>query len=81
MILTLNVHYSRVSNLVVPDHLVTTPSVPMKAYRDSFGNWCSRIVAPAGVTRITTDATIFDSGMPDPVNWGAQQHAVEESTR
>jgi transglutaminase-like putative cysteine protease len=50
----------------------------MKAYRDSFGNWCSRIVAPAGLTRITTDAVIADPGTPDAVNWGAQQHAVED---
>ena len=31
-----------------PDHLVIDPPVPITAYRDGFGNWCSRIVAPAG---------------------------------
>lgn len=29
MILTLNVHYSRASDLIQPDHLITTPSLPM----------------------------------------------------
>ena len=40
LILTLSVHYSRASDLMQPDHLITTPSVPVTAYRDRFGNWC-----------------------------------------
>ena len=50
MILTLNIHYSRVSDLVTPDHIVTSPPIPITAYRDGFGNWCSRIIAPPGET-------------------------------
>ena len=42
MILTLNVHYTRVSDIIIPDHLIAEPPVPLTAYRDSFGNWCSR---------------------------------------
>ena len=64
MILILNIHYTRASDVVVPDHLVTTPSLPISMYRDSFGNWCSRLVAPAGVTSISTDALVNDSGLP-----------------
>lgn len=48
MLLTLNTHYSRVADIVVPDHIVTSPPVAIMPYRDEFGNWCSRIVAPAG---------------------------------
>ena len=48
MIVTLTVHFSRFSDLERPDHLMTNPSVPIEGYRDSFGNWCSRLVAPAG---------------------------------
>jgi hypothetical protein len=44
MIATLNVHFSRLSDLERPDHLVTKPSVPVEGYRDSFGNWCSRVI-------------------------------------
>ena len=33
MIVTLNIHYSRVSDLVTPDHLLLTPSIPIRAYR------------------------------------------------
>ena len=76
MILTLSVHYSRASDLVVPDHLITTPPVPMAAYRDSFGNWCTRLVAPAGQIRLAADAVV-NAGPPDEVAPQAQQTAVQ----
>ncbi|NEX22716.1 transglutaminase family protein [Thiorhodococcus mannitoliphagus] len=78
MILTLNVHYSRVSDLLGPDHIRTEPAVPVIAYRDGFGNWCSRLVAPPGDIRITADTTINDSGLLDAVDPTAVQHAVED---
>jgi transglutaminase-like putative cysteine protease len=65
LILTLNIHYSRASDLARPDNLVTIPSVPVTAYRDGFGNWCSRLVAPQGVLKLTADATVRDSGLPE----------------
>ena len=77
MILMLNIHYTRASDIVEADHLVTSPSLPISAYRDSFGNWCSRIVAPAGQTRITSNALVNDSGLPDIVAAGARQTPVE----
>ena len=61
MILVLNVHYSRTSDFVRPDTILTEPAVPLHMYRDGFGNWCTRVVAPAGKFRITTDALIQDS--------------------
>lgn len=78
MILTLNVHFNRVSDLLKPDPVITDPPTPITAYRDGFGNWCSRIVAPQGDIRISTDALINDSGLPDPVDPSAPQHAVED---
>lgn len=77
MILTLNVHYSRASDMAYPDLLQTTPTVPMSMYRDDFGNWCSRIVAPAGRIRLTANTVINDSGNPEPVVVDAEQHPVE----
>lgn len=77
MILTLSVHYSRASDLIRPDLLMVSPSVPIAAYRDSFGNWCSRIVAPAGQVRIWGDGVIQDGGLPEqPAPW-AQQRPVQ----
>jgi transglutaminase-like putative cysteine protease len=74
MIVTLSIHYSRASDVIKPDHLLLSPSVPITAYRDSFGNWCSRVVAPAGVFRLSSDAVVSDSGNPDPVlPWLAQR--------
>lgn len=78
MILSLNVHFSRASDLIIPDHLITDPSVPVTAYRDRFGNWCTRIVAPKGQIRLTADALINDTGEPDPVVPGARQVPVQE---
>ena len=78
MILNLNVHFTRVSDLVGRDDLVFDPPVPMTAYRDSFGNWCTRIVAPAGCTRIGADARVNDSGTPDSVVPQAWQHEVQD---
>ena len=34
MILTLSVHYTRISDMIIPDHLITDPPVPLTAYRD-----------------------------------------------
>ncbi len=78
MICMLNVHYSRVGDLERPDHLITDPAVPVTAYRDSFGNWCSRLVVPAGHFRMGTSSIIRDSGMPDAFDPGAVQHDVAE---
>jgi transglutaminase-like putative cysteine protease len=78
MILTLNTHFSRVSDLLTPDHILTSPPIPISAYRDGFGNWCSRIIAPPGEIRVFTDTIINDSGLPDAVDPTAPQHAVED---
>jgi transglutaminase-like putative cysteine protease len=76
MIVTLNVHYSRASDIVKPDHLVLSPSVPVTAYRDSFGNWCSRLVAPAGKFRLSADGIVSDSGEPEKTYPSLEQVSV-----
>jgi hypothetical protein len=35
-----------------------------------------RILAPPGELQIARDAIVFDSGMPDRVDPGAEEHAV-----
>ena len=76
-ILALSVHHSRVSDLIGPDNLVVSPSVPMAGYRDGYGNWCTRIVAPAGKVRISSSVVVNDNGLPDPQVPGAAQVPVE----
>ena len=77
MIFNLNVHYSRVSDIVGRDELMFAPSLPMTAYRDGFGNWCTRIVAPKGSTRVSADAIVNDTGLPDVIVPQAQQIPVQ----
>jgi transglutaminase-like putative cysteine protease len=77
MIMVLSLHFSRVLDVVRPDHLVTSPPMPMQAYRDSFGNWCTRIVAPPGELCLSTDGIVNDSGIPDLVVPDAPQTPVE----
>ena len=76
MIAILNVHSSRVSDLERPDYLITTPSVPVEGYRDSFGNWCNRLVAPAGTITLKTETVVRDSG-----RWGSADPNPEPSRR
>jgi transglutaminase-like putative cysteine protease len=77
MIVTLSIHYTRVSDIITRDIMMLRPSVPVRAYRDSFGNWCSRIVAPAGELRLSSDAVVADSGTPDLVAPWLEQRPVE----
>lgn len=77
MILTLSVHYTRISDMIIPDHLVTDPPVPLTAYRDNYGNWCSRIVAPKGQLKLSANGLVRDSGRPDLVVPQARQTPVE----
>jgi transglutaminase-like putative cysteine protease len=78
MILTVNVHFTRVSDLVGRDNILVDPPVPMTGYRDSFGNWCTRIEAPKGRTRISADALVNDSGLPDVLSPQARQMVVPD---
>lgn len=77
IMLMLNIHFTRVSDLATPDHIVITPSVPISGYRDGFGNWCSRLLAPAGLMSISADFEVRDSGLPDPVIASGRQINVE----
>ena len=78
MMLMLSIHYTRVSDIIVADHMKAEPPVPVTAYRDSFGNWCSRIVAPKGELRLITDAIVRDTGLPDVIVPDARQVSVEQ---
>lgn len=78
MILMLNVHFTRVADLVGRDDLVFDPPLPVSTYRDGFGNWCTRVVAPAGRMRIRADTLVNDTGLPDPVDPNAKQLEVQD---
>src|SRR5450631_4529168 len=78
VIMVLGTHFTRASDVIVPDYLTTHPSVPITPYRDTFGTWCSRIVAPPGRMRLSANGVVRDTGTPDVVATSAVQHPVED---
>ncbi|HTP94031.1 MAG TPA: transglutaminase family protein [Xanthobacteraceae bacterium] len=77
MIFMLSVHPSRVADLVTPDAPRLDPAIPANSYQDGFGNTCHVIHAPAGRLTLATKFVIRDSGRPDEVAPGAEQHSLE----
>ena len=63
---------------MIPDRLITDPFVPISSYRDSFGNLCTRVLAPAGRFVLTADGRINDSGQPDEMLFAAGQDTVQD---
>jgi transglutaminase-like putative cysteine protease len=78
MLLMLNIHHTRAPDILVADRLVASPPLSIHGYHDGFGNWCTRIVAPTGRTRLSASAIVNDNGLPDRVATEAQQHAVPD---
>jgi transglutaminase-like putative cysteine protease len=76
MVALLNVHPSRAPDLLEPDELQTEPKLEITSYTDSFGNRCSRFVAPPGQLRLFNSALIQDSGLIDPADWSACESPV-----
>lgn len=78
MVAMLHVHPSRAGDLREPDTLHTEPVIPIELYMDSFGNVCSRFVAPAGMVRLYNNTLIEDSGNPDQADTAAVQVPLEQ---
>lgn len=79
VVTVLNVHPSRTKDLLEPDEVKISPSIPhVDEYLDSFGNRCLRFLAPQGTLRLTNSTLIEDSGEPDPIPWDAPQLPVEQ---
>lgn len=77
MMLMLNTHYSRAQDIVCADLLAIDPPVAMTQYRDGFGNLCTRIVAPAGPTSLSTTALLAIADTPEVEHPYGYQHPVE----
>ena len=58
---------------------VPTPiPIPSTEYIDSFGNRCTRFVAPGGTIRLSASAVTLDDGLPDLIAADARQAPVED---
>jgi len=74
----LNIRDGRERDIRTPEHFSIDPAVPTSTYRDMFGNHCRRFIAPPGDLTFRSDAVIEDTGAPDPVCVGAEQHDVAD---
>ena len=77
MVALLSVHPSQTAGLREPDQLQVEPRVKIEEYIDSFGNRCSRFLAPKGAVRLWNSTLIEHSGELDAVNPDAEQVPVE----
>jgi transglutaminase-like putative cysteine protease len=73
-----HIHPSRTPDLREPDEPHTVPDVPLTKYQDSFGNICTRFVAPTGMLQLHHSTLIEDSGEPDPINLLAHEVPVND---
>lgn len=77
MLLMLNTHFSHANEVLLADVLTVDPPVPVRHYRDGFGNLCSRIVAPQGRLALSTSALLEVSAEFETPPLDACQHPVE----
>ena len=78
MLLTLSVHPSRRDHLETPDWVRTDPMVDVRQYLDTFGNICSRVLAPPGRFVLSADFVVHDNGLVDDYAPDARQIAVQD---
>src|SRR5580658_2529270 len=78
MILMLHPHLGRDQKYVVTDKMQLSRPLPQRVYTDGFGNTCTRVQLPTGPTRITSDALIVDSGIPEPAALTAPELAPRD---
>ena len=77
MVVMLDIHGSRRHDILALQPLRGHPDVPLRQYRDGFGNTCTRLLAPAGLLTLSADAIVRDSGLPDRQQPDAMQLPVE----
>ncbi|MBT2244998.1 MULTISPECIES: transglutaminase-like domain-containing protein [Sphingobium] len=78
MIAMLNIRPERVIDLKTGHVISADRDVPMDHYYDAFGNLCSRMTMPPGVTTLSCDFVIEDDGTVDRQSPGALQHEVAD---
>jgi transglutaminase-like putative cysteine protease len=76
IVVLLRTHPERRHDLVGQENVDFASLEPVHHYLDSFGNICSRIVAPPGDFTLRGEAVVRDSGEPDPVVPSAQEIAI-----
>ena len=72
----LHLHPERRCDLMAPQEVEVLPALAVEEYTDAFGNRCSRVNVPVGVSQVgfRSQAIVRDAGLPDAVHWAAWQH-------
>jgi transglutaminase-like putative cysteine protease len=78
MLLALSTHSEQQGRLIGSDHVRVAPDCDTHRYLDRFGNWITRMVAPAGVTRLWSDAVYEVDGKADRQSPSAMQHEIAD---
>ena len=79
MLVMLYVHPDVAGQLQEPEQLRIDPGLPLEVFTDSFGNRCGRLVAPAGMLRVSHEAVFHDVYTPEPQPTpDARQHSAGE---
>ena len=78
MILAVHIRPEETANLIEPEIITTVPQVECNDYIDSFGNRCTKLVAPPGRFSIWSRFVMGHAGTPEALPIHAFQHAVQE---
>ncbi len=78
MVALLNVHPSRAQDLRAADELRVEHATHVETFIDSFGNRCTRFVAPQGTLRLSNTTLLEDPGFADRVKYDARELPVQE---
>ena len=77
MLLMLSLRPEREADLLTEHRIQLSNEIPLRDYRDLFGNVCTRLVAPAGLLEIRNEFVISDNGLPDEVSPRAEQWPID----
>ena len=78
MLLALSTHSDTPGRIIGDDLVHVEPDVATHRYKDRFGNWITRLVAPTGRTRLFSDCVVKVDGLPDADEPEATQHAIQD---
>lgn len=78
MVLALSTHSELRGRLIGLDFVRAPGESSPWTYVDRFGNRITRILAPAGSTRLWSDCVVDIDGSPDPRTPAARQHSIAE---
>jgi transglutaminase-like putative cysteine protease len=76
MVLMLTSHPLRDGDILTEQSMHFSADVGARDYFDSYGNICTRLVAPSGLLEVHSEFVVRDSGLPDEVCPSAQQWDV-----